>query len=39
MHNSGLYLDERYSLYAVGLLSEVEPDKALRIAKRYLKKL
>jgi len=33
------YLDERYLLYAVGLMSEVEPDKALRVAKKYLKRL
>lgn len=33
------YLDERYLLYAIGLMSEVEPDKALRVAKKYLKRL
>lgn len=33
------YLDERYLLYAVGIMSEVEPDKALRVAKKYLKRL
>lgn len=34
-----LYLDERYILYAIGLMSEVEPDKALRVTKKYLKRL
>ena len=34
-----LYLDERYLLYAIGLMSEVEPDKAIRIAKKYIRKL
>jgi len=33
------YLDERYLLYAIGLMSEVDADKALRVAKRYLTKL
>ena len=33
------YLDERYLLYAIGLMSEVEPDKALRVAKKYLRRL
>jgi uncharacterized protein (TIGR01319 family) len=33
------YLDERYLLYAIGLMSEAEPDKALRVAKKYLKRL
>lgn len=30
------YLDEQYMLYAVGLMAEAHPDKALRIAKKYL---
>ena len=34
-----LYLDERYILFAVGLLSQVEPGKALNLAKKYLKPL
>ncbi len=34
-----LYVDELYLLYAIGLLAEVDRDKALRIAKRYLKEL
>jgi uncharacterized protein (TIGR01319 family) len=33
------YIDEKYILYAIGLMAEVEPDKALRIGKKYLKKL
>ncbi len=33
------FLDEQYLLYAIGLLSEVEPHKALRIAKKYLRRL
>jgi len=32
-------LDERYILFAIGLLSEREPDKALRIAKKYLREI
>jgi len=31
------YLDERYILYAVGLLSQSEPGKALALARKYLK--
>ena len=34
-----LYLDRLYSLYAMGLLSETEPMKALRIMKKTLKPL
>ena len=34
-----LYLDEKYILYAIGLLAELYPDKALRIAKKYLRKV
>jgi len=33
------YLDEDYILFAIGLLSQVEPEKALNIAKKYLKRL
>ncbi len=32
------YLDEAYLLYATGLMSEIEPEKALRVAKKYLTK-
>jgi uncharacterized protein (TIGR01319 family) len=32
------YIDRNYILYGIGLLSDVEPVKALRIAKRYLVK-
>jgi uncharacterized protein (TIGR01319 family) len=31
------YLDEQYILYAIGLLAQVEPEKALLLAKKYLK--
>jgi uncharacterized protein (TIGR01319 family) len=34
-----LYIDERYILYAVGLLGQVEPEKALRLARKYLKQI
>lgn len=33
------FIDKKYILYSVGLLAEVEPEKALRIAKKYLLKL
>lgn len=33
------YLDEKYLLYAVGLLAELNPDKAFRIAKKYLRRI
>lgn len=33
------YIDEHYLLFAVGLLRQVEPEKALRLAKRYLKQI
>ena len=33
------YIDEHYILYAVGLLSQVEPGKALNLAKKYLKQI
>ena len=32
-------IDSKYILYAIGLLAESEPEKALRIAKKYLKRL
>ncbi len=32
------YIDEKYLLYAIGLMAELYPDKALRIAKKYLRK-
>ena len=31
------YIDDKYILYAVGLMAEVYPAKALRIAKKYLR--
>ncbi|MGD0794085.1 MAG: glutamate mutase L, partial [Dehalococcoidales bacterium] len=37
--NPELYLDEQYILYAVGLLGQNEPGKALKLAKKYLKKI
>jgi len=37
--NPGFYVDEQYILYAVGLLSQVEPGKALRLARKYLKQI
>ncbi len=37
--NPEFYLDEHYIFYAVGLLSQVEPKKALNIAKKYLKQI
>ena len=33
------YIDEQYILYAVGLLSQVEPRKALALARKYLKQI
>jgi uncharacterized protein (TIGR01319 family) len=35
--NPTLYLDTEYILYAIGLLAQVEPEKALLLAKKYLK--
>jgi uncharacterized protein (TIGR01319 family) len=35
--NPRLFIDEHYILYAVGLLSQVDPKKALLLAKKYLK--
>jgi uncharacterized protein (TIGR01319 family) len=37
--NPDFYIDAEYILYAVGLLSQVEPKKALSLARKYLKKL
>ncbi|MGD0779519.1 MAG: methylaspartate mutase accessory protein GlmL [Dehalococcoidales bacterium] len=37
--NPTLYLDEQYILYAIGLLSQAEPEKALLLAKKYLKQI
>ncbi len=37
--NPKFYLDEHYIFYAIGLLSQVEPQKALIIAKKYLKQI
>lgn len=36
--NPALYTDAKYCLFAVGLLADRFPDRALRIAKKYLKK-
>jgi len=33
------YVDEQYILYAVGLLSQVEPEKALNLARKYIKQI
>jgi uncharacterized protein (TIGR01319 family) len=33
------YIDSKYILYGIGLLSEIEPAAALRIARKYLRKL
>jgi uncharacterized protein (TIGR01319 family) len=33
------FLDTHYILYAIGLLSQIEPSKALVLAKKYLKRL
>jgi uncharacterized protein (TIGR01319 family) len=35
--NADLYVDEKYIMYAVGLLAQSEPKKALKIMKKYLK--
>lgn len=37
--NPKMLLDEKYLLSSVGLLSEIEPDKALRLAEKYLREL
>jgi uncharacterized protein (TIGR01319 family) len=33
------YLDKNYIMYAIGLLSQSEPEKAVRLARKYLKKI
>jgi uncharacterized protein (TIGR01319 family) len=37
--NPRLFIDAQYILYAVGLLSQIEPIKALLLAKKYLKQI
>ena len=37
--NPKILLDEKYLLSSIGLLSEIVPDKALRLAKQYLKEI
>jgi uncharacterized protein (TIGR01319 family) len=37
--NPKFYIDEQYLLFAVGLLSQSEPAKALALARKYLKKI
>lgn len=37
--NPVFYIDAEYILYAVGLLSQVEPKKALSLARKYLKRI
>ncbi len=37
--NPAIFLDERYMLYAIGLLSEISPKTALGIANKYLKEI
>jgi len=37
--NPEFYIDQSYLLYGIGLLSDYEPEKALRIAKKSLRKL
>jgi len=37
--NPRLFIDEPYILYAVGLLNQVDPKKALLLAKKYLKQI
>jgi uncharacterized protein (TIGR01319 family) len=37
--NPSFYRDKSYSLYAIGLLADVDPDKAFHIAVNYLEKL
>lgn len=37
--NPDFYIDEQYILYAVGLLAQVEPKKALNLARKYLKRI
>jgi len=33
------FIDKKYILYSIGMLAEIEPEKALRIAKKYLLKV
>jgi uncharacterized protein (TIGR01319 family) len=37
--NAGLYIDKTYIMYAMGLLAQSEPKKALRMMKKYIKPL
>ena len=37
--DGNFYVDEKYILYAIGLLSETAPTAALKIAKRHLKRV
>ena len=37
--NPAYYIDDQYIMYAVGLLSQVLPEKAFGIAKKYLKRI
>lgn len=37
--NPTFYVDEKYMLYAIGLMSDQYPDQALRMAKKYLRKM
>jgi hypothetical protein len=37
--NPGFYLDERYILYAAGLLAEVDAGKALGLMKKYVRQV
>lgn len=37
--NPEFYIDAEYVLYAVGLLSQTEPKKALNLARKYLKRI
>ena len=34
-----LFMDKEYILYAIGLLGQSEPEKAIRLARKYLKKI
>ena len=34
-----LFVDEKYIMFALGLMSETEPDKALRIFKKYIREI
>jgi uncharacterized protein (TIGR01319 family) len=37
--NPALYIDEEYILFAVGLLSQVAPEKAIRLARKYIRQI